>query len=494
MQDETHLTKKNSSWLVIIIAIYIIRSFSWFSAELWYDEVLTLTRFVLNPNDPSLLNVFRDYPIANNHILSTAIYWCWTRIVGLPDESLLRLPSICLGIGTIVLIVRHWRHFLGDKLAVIGGIIFAISPVFTAYAYQIRGYSLTFFLATLAVSGALELSRDGKAKRAQAMLFFSSLLLPLVIPTNAMLALPLATLIVADARSRQLSWRQSLLSSLPCLAGFALGAGYYLTIFDQLKRVLAEPDGWNSCWLVIGNLVLALIAHAIVLPLAFFKHPKAGDCGARRMAPLAWTGLAVLCTVGLMLLLSRSGHAPFPRVFLVLLPLVSVLILLAIKENKHQDIIPFTTLAVVILLNGLLWERLADNYTRLQLKKNQVPDNLLQQYYRGQDELRAIARQNDHDMESWFVVTDAYDIMTFRFYWVTRGLPAGQTAGDNELPEDFWNKINHDNLKLRVVAKSPQKAAEIFQKAGFGSKDQLLDKLVRIPGIGKPIRAVYAIE
>ena len=97
-------------------------------------------------------------------------------------------------------------------------------------------------------------------------------------------------------------------------------------------------------------------------------------------------------------------------------------------------------------------------------------------------------------MENWFVVTDAYDIMTFRFYWVTRGLPAGQTAGDNEFPEGFWNKINHDNLKLRVVAKSPQKAAEIFQKAGFGSKNQLLDKLVCIPGIGKPIRAVYAIE
>ena len=158
MQTDPLFHKRGLSWYVIVAAVFLLRSFLWFNAELWYDEVLTLSRFVFNSHDGSLLNVFRDYPIANNHMLSTAVYWIWTHLVGLPDEAILRIPSIVGGLATIAIVMRHWRKFIGDCLATVGGLMLAISPVFTAYAYQVRGYSLTFLLAAVAVSGVFEIS------------------------------------------------------------------------------------------------------------------------------------------------------------------------------------------------------------------------------------------------------------------------------------------------------------------------------------------------
>ena len=101
MQTDPLFHKRGLSWYVIVAAVFLLRSFLWFNAELWYDEVLTLSRFVFNSHDGSLLNVFRDYPIANNHMLSTAVYWIWTHLVGLPDEAILRIPSIVGGLATI---------------------------------------------------------------------------------------------------------------------------------------------------------------------------------------------------------------------------------------------------------------------------------------------------------------------------------------------------------------------------------------------------------
>jgi len=189
MQTDPLFHKRGLSWYVIVAAVFLFRTFLWFNAELWYDEVLTLTRFVFNTHDGSLLNVFRDYPIANNHILSTAVYWIWTHLVGLPDEAILRIPSIVGGLATIAIVMRHWRKFIGDCLATVGGLMLAISPVFTAYAYQVRGYSLTFLLATVAVSGVFEILY-GNHSRGQLLIAVASLLLPLVMPTNAILAPP----------------------------------------------------------------------------------------------------------------------------------------------------------------------------------------------------------------------------------------------------------------------------------------------------------------
>ena len=37
------------AWLLIALAVYLVRIMPWALAEYWYDEVLTLGEFVLDP-------------------------------------------------------------------------------------------------------------------------------------------------------------------------------------------------------------------------------------------------------------------------------------------------------------------------------------------------------------------------------------------------------------------------------------------------------------
>jgi hypothetical protein len=482
MQTDPLFHKRGLSWYVIVAAVFLLRSFLWFNAELWYDEVLTLSRFVFNSHDGSLLNVFRDYPIANNHMLSTAVYWIWTHLFGLPDEAILRIPSIVGGLATIAIVMRHWRKFIGDCLATVGGLMLAISPVFTAYAYQVRGYSLTFLLAAMAVSGVFEILY-GNRIRGQLLLAAASLLLPLVMPTNAILAPALLAVVVICHWKAKRYVKNIVLDCLPAIVATALGAGYYLTILEQFKRVISEPDGWSSATMVAGNVLLAAIAHAALLPLFFFPKRKPQDDETTEpdepnlLCFAISTVAACALLVILSLLASRSGHAPFPRVFLVFcLPLTAAVLAFAKSRDIHQSF-TFATLAVVVLCNGILWERFATSITDYQLAHNRVPDNLLQQYYRSCTELREMARANVENKQSLFIVTDAYDIMSFRFYWNLQELPMDHIAGFNELPQDFWKLFANSSLQLRAFAKTPEQAADFFSKAGLGDAKELLSKL-----------------
>ena len=499
MQTDPLFHKRGLSWFVIVAAVFLLRSFAWFNAELWYDEVLTLTRFVFNNQDGSLANVFRDYPIANNHILSTAVYWIWTHIVGLPDEAILRIPSIVAGLATIAIVMRHWRKFIGDCLATIGGFMLAISPVFTAYAYQVRGYALTCLLAAIAVSGVFEVLYGSRLK-GQLLFAAASFLLPLIMPTNAILAPALLAVIVVCHWKAKHGIKTMVIDCLPAIVTTALGAGYYLTIWEQFKRVIAEPDGWSSATMVAGNVLLAAIAHAAILPLFFFPKRKQQEEESQENQPcLCWFAISTIAACALLvifsLVISRSGHAPFPRVFLVFcLPLTAAVLAFAKTRGIHRSF-TFATLAVVVLCNGILWERFATSITDYQLAHNHVPDNLLQQYYRGCTELRDMSRSNLENKQAMFIVTDAYDIMSFRFYWNLQELPPQSVAGVNELPQDFWKIFENSGLQLRAFAKSPEQAADIFSKAGFGDKANLLPKLETIAAMPpNSLRKLYKLR
>ena len=129
--------------------------------------------------------------------------------------------------------MRHWRKFLGDCLATVGGLMLAISPVFTAYAYQVRGYSLTFLLAAMAVSGVFEILY-GNRIRGQLLLAAASLLLPLVMPTNAILAPALLAVVVICHWKAKRYVKNIVLDCLPAIVATALGAA-------------KSTGSWRSC-------------------------------------------------------------------------------------------------------------------------------------------------------------------------------------------------------------------------------------------------------
>ena len=96
--------------------------------------------------------------------------------------------------------------------------------------------------------------------------------------------------------------------------------------------------------MVAGNVLLAAIAHAALLPLFFF--PKSNPQDTEKMEDdepnllcfAVSTVAACALFVILSLLASRSGHAPFPRVFLVFcLPLTAAVLAFAKTRGIHQS-------------------------------------------------------------------------------------------------------------------------------------------------------------
>ncbi len=468
---------KPGTLLTLILAVFLLRTFAWASAELWYDEVLTLQRFILpHLGEPSA--ILRDYPIANNHLLFTLVEAWWLRVLGgLFDEYLLRLPSLLFGLATVATVLLHWRRLLGLRVAALGALTLAISPVFTAYAYQMRGYSLSLLLATLAISGLLELlpAAEGDAPPrtalGSALLGATGLALPLVMPTNLLFAPVLATLGWLLLRRDGQRPTTALLKLLPWCVGTLLGAAYYLTILDQVRRALAEPDGWNSAWLVAGNLLLGVAVHLgaplVLTLLCAWRQGRAAAWPALR--PLLWGAASLTLVTALGLALSRSGHAPFPRVFLVLLPAATLLPLLACRwldADQKPRLLLNTALAALVC--GILVERLAEGVTDTQLKRGIIPDNLLQQYYRGAEDLREIAENESLAASEATVLTDAYDMMSASFYLGLHRKPdvQGLVVGSPMLETaSAW--LPRTPGRRLAIAPDAAAARDLFRRAGL---------------------------
>lgn len=486
--------------LIIALAVYFVRIMPWALSEFWYDEVLTLGDFVLDPGDKGIIHtVFRNYPIANNHILSTAVYWVWVRILnfGLEAEQMVRLPSMLFGALLIALPICHWKKWLGAKVSALTGFLFAISPVFTAYAYQIRGYSLSMLLAGVAISGAME-SIDGDKRKGLALTCISCLLLPLVIPSNVIFIPVLAAMIWFKNGST----KEKLLVALPPFVCGILGGSYYFTIWKQFVAASKEPGGWKSAWMVAGNLLLAFAAHGLVILITSLQKPRkkateanqdipetetstekqdiqAEPAAVEKTSETNWPRIVMVISVATaviiagLLLVSRKGQAPYPRVFLIFLPITTLALMLIAKKRLEQ--LSFSLLVIFTLANGLVWERFSTAFTEASLKKGISPSNLLQQYYRGSDDLRTAASkiQKENPGMPFMILADEYDQPTLNFYWLLNGGKPGTVNTRNTLKQDFAKHINPH--VLISVAKTPEIAAELFEYSGIITKEKALE-------------------
>jgi hypothetical protein len=474
-------------------------------AELWYDEVISLTDFVLGPPGQRLLDVFRHYPVANNHILFSALAWIWVRACPLPltDWTLRLLPFAC-GLLMVWLICVDWRRWLGRRMALLAGLLFAISPVFTAFAYQFRGYSLSMLLSALLLSGNMELVY-GRRRRGLWLSCIGAGLLPVVIPANALVVAGQVAFL-ALVGGRRGFWPRVWRNALPVALAGGAGLAYYLTIWPQFRRVLAQTSGWDSAPAVLGNLVLAMVAHLgplmvlfglVCLSMLLARCRQAGvlervteAAGEKRFGVVeAWTLLgASLLPVVLVLLVLHP--VPYPRVFLVCLPVWSFAVVALVRSLACLDRVPVRLLAVAILLNGVLWERGSGWLTHRQLAKGEYSQNLLQQYYRNSRDLSAIAAQLTDPTAidpRRVVLTNFHDFVALRYYLLLRGFPSTQILGVGQrLSARFEHEYDGADWAWVIVATSPENAEEMVRGRPSGGRLSLLWTT--------PNRFVYALE
>lgn len=253
---------------------------------------------------------------------------------------------------------------------------------------------------------------------------------------------------------------------LPWCIACLLGACYYLTIWEQFRRATAEPDGWTSMMQVSGNLLLALFAHGAILITCMLFHWR--EC--RSISRALWLSWAAIALTALAAMLAgRSGHTPFPRVFLVLLPQATFLLLKCASAMPSFVKFNSSFLVAAIVVNGIIWERIAEGLTDYQLKHGHFPDNLLQQYYRGSEDLREIAQNKQTNSSAALVLFDPYDEMSGGFYIRVMGGPEVQAIGVNFINDELKEKLANLPVRKLAVARNAEQANDFFKRAGFPS-------------------------
>ncbi len=467
--------------------VYLLRVWPWANAQLNFDEVITLFNFceIFSPN-ATLAEVFRNYHWANNHILSTAIYWGWTRLVTpQASEVVLRLPSILCGLMTLCVVGLWWRRFLGERLALFGVVIMAASPIFPAFAFQIRGYSLTMLLTSIAVGATYEyLHRKRPAWLALSCL--CALLQTLVMPTAAIMAAMLAIVTVLYRRPGETALgpalgRRFAAGTVIALAAL-LGLSYYLTLGNQFRLAMADaaqysadwwPTWWSSARHVLTafplHLGLALIPIAATGLLLLWPHQsKPGLLSVRNglMAFGAW-----LAVEGL-LYLAAGKQVPFPRNSLTLLPLFTFAALLFLRGSYAIRVLPWTALLPTIVLTAAVgigityWQ---DAAALAKTRKGDVPLNLLHQHYRGDSDTRTIVK-NIHDSgraDLAFLVVSDNDSATAKWYYTIYGHNNNLVVDRSTLLQNptFWRP--HPSVPVLVSARLEPEARQLYYIAQF---------------------------
>jgi len=463
-----------------LLGLYLVRISGWLFGDLWFDEVITLTDYAIGPPvHHSIWRVFRVYPVANNHILFSAVLWGWVRLTGFTArEWLLRLPCVVFGALTVWTAARQWRQWLGVRPAFLAALLLAVSPVLTPFFWQLRGYSLSLFLAVLAVSGAMDIA-EGCRECGHRILAPVLFLLPLVSPANVLFAGAILIFIFTCPDPMHPGWRARVARVWPEVLSTVAGAAYYLTLGDRFWRVLHQTGGWEHAWAAAGNVGLAFLAHLgpfVLLLAAVLLRPR------ERRKVVLWTegpppGYLAVCALGVMALaMLMRRPAPFPRIFLVFFPAVTFSVIRVLRRHPFllETQAVFKLVAVTVIL-AAAWENAAARLTLREIRsEGKHPQNLLQQYYRGSVSLSRVcqalvrARGGREAARHTVVLCDFFDYPTLRFYWNTvYGLPIENVVRAAPPDKNALKRLPAwPDGRLLAVATNPVEAARLFASVG----------------------------
>ena len=464
--------------LALALAVYLLRVWPWASAQLWFDEVITLENYcgAFHPGT-TFASVWRNYTMANNHILNTALYWGWLRLVTpAAPELLLRLPSILIGAVTILVAGIYWRRALGRRLAALAALALAASPVFPAFAYQIRGYSLSMLLAAVATGAAMNLLLKRAHASDWAALLLSLALQPLLMPSAAVLAAAIAILLAIyrnpDEPLLGPSAPRRLAAGCAAAAAGLLGLAYYLTLLPQLRAAIADAasvsrDIWPTRLASARHLLLAAACHLgpLLVPLALAPFRRIPS-RHRRLAAFLLLSIAAAGT--LMYLAAGARNVPFPRNSLLFLPPLTAAAFAALRACRLRHPLLPVAATLLLLVSGLAATAAADRRCTALVRRGKVPQDLLMQLYRGDTAIRdsiAILRQNRLADHAILLVSDN-DSATAKWYFLAAGLPRHRAIDHTELRTTARAIHRRRPLELYFsCARLPQEAEYYFRLA-----------------------------
>lgn len=304
--------------------------------ELWFDEALTVTSFMLPLRLPE---IYTHYAIPNNQIVYTMLLKLWHGFLMYPAPvAFWRLLSLACASGAMGLFF-HLRRKLHDRTpwtAVVVLTVFAVSPLFLNYATALRGYALSWLWIVLALEGARRIFH-GRAGSGWAMYLAGTLGAVGTVPTNLLACIGVVIYAFPWCRRDFLrDGRLWLLAAGPflCLAVF------YGPIWRAFLHTFTLNEGFSSRAGALAVVCGATVATFGILLFAECARLTRGDW-RRRLRGAIW-----LLPVPAIFLLHK---APFPRVFCTLFPLYMMLLadgLNGIRFNRMRTAAGLGCLAV----------------------------------------------------------------------------------------------------------------------------------------------------
>lgn len=435
-------------WFLLALLLYLARSWDWAAADLWHDEAITVNEFCGVLRDIGPAAIFRRYDVANNHFLNSALYWLWFRVVPLQaPEMVLRLPSLLAGVATLALVTLFWRHWIGVRLAGLGGLLFAVSPVYAAFAYQIRGYALSMLLSALALTALLAILTGRQRRPAQLLLALCCLLQPLIMPSAVILYPLLALVLTVGLRRRGISGAVVAAALLPSALATAAGASYYLTLLPELRQAAANAAvNFAVLWsapAALANVMYGMAVHlgvVLLLPvaavLAQVRRGLRFGLGSHIGAVMTGGTLAIIAAV---FLLSAGRQPPFPRNFLLFMPPVTLGLLLCARPLAWPGR-RVLWLAAAVVFTGLMAERILTwHHDALVQRGGHPPMNLLMQHYRGKRDISAAVTslQQSGIAGRILLLTGNYDAPALQFYFRQYALDPRRVFGYGAVEPGF---------------------------------------------------------
>ncbi|MEK7401714.1 MAG: glycosyltransferase family 39 protein [Gemmatimonadota bacterium] len=315
--------------LVAIVLVGIILRLLTLSQPMRYDEAVTYLEFVRQP----LSQALSGYDNPKNHLFHTLLAKASVAVFGNAPWAI-RLPAFVAGVTLVPLTYGAARILYGARAAIVAAALVSASGVLTLYSTNARGYSLVVAAFLVLVLLAAQLIRAPGMHWWVAYGVVSALgvwTIPVMLYPLGAVSLWLALSLLVDGRRRELGWLGGALA-----LGAALTLGAYGPVFARtgVASVVRNKFVASSVWTqFLGDMAVAgwdtirswglgwpPIVHAGALAIAAVALARHERLSSFRV------GVPLAAFVWSAWLLVVTHRAPFPRIWLWCIPVVSALV------------------------------------------------------------------------------------------------------------------------------------------------------------------------
>lgn len=342
--------RKQYQWIQAVVLLFIV--FAVYVAKINHtagiDEVMTFFKYTRSLPDVLL------YDAPNNHFLHSILVWLSTALMG-PSLIAIRIPAFMASFIALALLYRLGKCWGNHYIGLIALMLMGITHGFFTYTVDGRGYTLTILFAILLID-SMPLLGEPFSRNKGIYAFLLSMGILLLIPSNGFLLIAIIGwqfLVAAYTRKPKL-----LINSAPYIIGSVLCA-----IFYAAKLLTTFPDGLSREFHVGFRNLNGFIFQSV---LTLFENPAFSILlmgvflwGAlitflRHRTPRFIFSASVFVVSGILILIQWvvTDRLFFPRNFLYLLPLITIIGAIGIYSLSKFRI---NLIVSVLLLIGGLW-------------------------------------------------------------------------------------------------------------------------------------------